>query len=90
MIIEASLLAQGYGEPSSWVQFFGRLIVAAVSVALITLVIICIYRAAEYFGSAKKEQKLLRIEMGKLAEEVHLLRQELKGGKKGDSSPQSE
>ena len=58
--------------------------------ACVALVIICIYRAAEYFGSAKKEQKLLRIEMGKIAEEVYQIRQELKEIKGKDSSAQSE
>jgi len=87
MIIEASLLAQGHREPvfCIWGPLAG-----AVFVACVALVIICIYRAAEYFGSAKNEQKLQRIEMGKLAEEVHLLRQELKGEKKGDSPTQQE
>ena len=50
---------------------------------------VCIWRAAKYFGNAMKEQKLLRIEMGKLAEEVHLLRQEIKGGRKHVSSTES-
>ena len=31
-----------------------------------------------YLGTAGKEQKLIRMELGKLAEEVHLIRQELK------------
>ena len=56
---------------------------------LFALVIICLIRVARYFGSAGKEQKLMRMEMGKLAEEVHLLRQELKGGRKQESSPES-
>jgi hypothetical protein len=38
--------------------------------------------------SAGKEQKLIRIELGKVAEEVHLLRQEMKEGKAGESSSQ--
>jgi hypothetical protein len=33
--------------------------------------------------NAGKEQKLIRLELGKLAEEVHLLRQELKPSEKG-------
>ena len=72
-------------EHSSIVRSLGGKILGAVFVALVALVIICIYRAAEYFGSAKKEQKLLRIEMGKIAEEVHQLRQELKEIKEKDS-----
>ena len=44
--------------------------------------VICIWRATKYFGNATKEQKLLRIEMGKLSEEVHLLRQEINSDEK--------
>jgi hypothetical protein len=36
--------------------------------------------------NAGKEQKLIRMEIGKLAEELHLLRQELKDTK-GQHSP---
>jgi hypothetical protein len=53
---------------------------------IFALVIICLIRVARYFGNAGKEQKLMRLEMGKLAEEVHLLRQELKG-EKGNGPP---
>ena len=53
------------------------------------LVIICLIRVARYFANAGKEQKLIRLELGKVAEEVHLLRQELKGGKKQESSAES-
>lgn len=54
-------------------------------VAFYVLLGVCIYRAAKYFGAAGKEQKLLRIEMGKLAEEVRVLRQELKDSKNRNS-----
>ena len=77
-------------ERSSIVRSLGGKILGAVFVALVALVVVCIYRAAEYFGSAKKEQKLLRIEMGKIAEEVHQLRQELKEIKGKDSPSRSE
>jgi hypothetical protein len=53
---------------------------------LYALVIICLIRIVRYLGTAGKEQKLIRFELGKVAEEVHLLRQELKG-EKGNSSP---
>ena len=39
--------------------------------------------------TAGKEQKLIRMELGKLAEEVQLLRRELKSGKEGESSAES-
>jgi tellurite resistance protein TehA-like permease len=61
-------------------------VMLAVYVFIFSLVIICLIRVAKYFSSAGKEQKLIRMELGKLAEEVHLLRQEQKDGKDGDSS----
>lgn len=60
-------------------------IILAVYAFIFALVIICLIRVARYFGNAGKEQKLMRMEMGKLAEEVHLLRRELEGGKKQES-----
>ena len=65
--------------------------VGIISYAFIfALVIICLIRVSTYFRTAGKEQKLIRMELGKIGEEVHLLRQELKGSKKTDSSSQSE
>ena len=52
---------------------------------LFALVIICLIRVARFFKTAGNEQKLMRFELGKVAEEVHLLRQEMKGEK--DNSP---
>jgi uncharacterized membrane protein len=58
---------------------FGALLVGvAAEVFIIALVIICLIRASRYFMNAGKEQKLTRIEIGKLAEEVRILREELK------------
>jgi hypothetical protein len=56
---------------------------------IFALVIICLIRVSTYFRTAGKEQKLIRMELGKVAEEVHLLRQELKGGKTNDSPERS-
>jgi hypothetical protein len=56
-------------------------------VFLTSLIIITFLRVARFLGGAAKEQKLTRIEIGKLAEEVHLLRQQLKdGGEQGASA----
>ncbi len=65
------------------------IVMLALYVFIFALVIICLIRVARYFGSAGKEQKLIRFELGKVAEEVHLLRQELKGGKEQESSAKS-
>ena len=43
-----------------------------------------------YLKRGREEQQRLRLELGKLAEEVHLIHQELKGGKERDSSLRSE
>jgi hypothetical protein len=67
--------------------FVTLLVGVAAYVFILALVIICLVRASRYFMNAGKEQKLTRIEIGKLAEEVHLLRQQLKdGGEQGASA----
>jgi hypothetical protein len=66
----------------SWlllIQWILPLVYAIFAILFYILFAVCIWRAAKYFGSAVNEQKLLRLEMGKLAEEMHLLRQEMKG-----------
>lgn len=63
-------------------------IILVAYVFIFSLVIICLLRVARYFMSAGKEQKLIRLELGKLAEEVSLIRKELKDGKVSDSSAQ--
>ena len=64
------------------------LVVFAVYAFIFALVIICLVRVSRYFRTAGKEQKLIRMELGKVAEEVHLMRQELKENKDSDSSAQ--
>jgi len=59
----------------------GGVLVLLVFVFFVCLIIIGLIRLVRFLGSANKEMKLTRMEVGKLAEEVHLLRQELKGGK---------
>ena len=56
---------------------------------IFALIIIGLVRLVKFLGSADKEMKLTRMEVGKLAEEVHLLRQELKGGENSNSSTDS-
>lgn len=97
MMVYILWLAQVQGEYGEYIKpqtriapylmFFVTLIIG---VAFYGLLAFCIYRAAKYFGTAGKEQKLMRMEMGKLAEEVRQLRQELKGGKNSNSSSQAE
>jgi len=89
MMVYTTLLMQAgrYTPPTGPVfwQVFILWLPAIFGIAFYILLAFCIYRAVKYFSSATREQKLLRMEMSKLAEEVHLLRQELKGGK-GQSS----
>jgi len=66
----------------------GGVLVLLVYAFFVCLVIIGLIRLVRFLGSANKEMKLTRMEVGKLAEEVHLLRQELKGGKDSNSSAQ--
>ena len=65
------------------------LIILGIYVFLFALVIICLIRIARFFSTAGKEQKLIRMELGKVAEEVHLMRQKLEGGKKQESLTES-
>ena len=92
MIDFAVLLGQvGESAPSTPPQPDHSLLVSQWLVPLIGLGFFCLFtfcilRAARFFGSAGKEQKLIRMEMGKLAEEVHLMRREIKGVKNSDAS----
>lgn len=88
----AVLLGQmGENTPSAPLQSAPWLLVSQwlmplIGLGFFCLLFVCIYRAAKFFDRAGTEQKLLRIEMGKLAEEVHLLRQDIKGDKNADAS----
>jgi len=79
-----NILAGAVGKPV--ISFLGVFILLAAYAFIFALVIICLIRVARYFRNAGKEQKLIRMELGKFAEEVHLLRQELKGDKDSESS----
>jgi hypothetical protein len=59
--------------------FLTAFLVLAAYVFVFVLIIICLIRVSRYFRNAGKEQKLIRMEIGKLAKEVHLLRREMKG-----------
>jgi hypothetical protein len=92
MIVLAALAkTEQYTPPNStyWLLFIQWVVPLIALFAFFIPLAICIWRAAKYFGSATKEQKLLRIEMGKLAEEVRLLGQEMKGDRKQVPSAES-
>jgi uncharacterized membrane-anchored protein YhcB (DUF1043 family) len=46
---------------------------------IIALVIIVLIRFARFLGKANREQQLTRLELGKVADEVQKMRQELQG-----------
>jgi len=74
-------------EPHTrWFVSIGGLIVFLIYASLVALVIIGLIRLVRFLGSANKEMRLTRMEVGKLAEEVRQLRQELKDGKNRESS----
>ena len=54
-----------------------RCVIILVHVFIIALVIICLIRMVKYLAASGKEQKLIRMELSKVAEEVHLMRERL-------------
>ena len=52
------------------------------------LIIIAAVIFIRFLGSGMREMKLMRMEVGKLAEELRLLRHELKEGRRSGSSTQ--
>jgi len=56
---------------------------------IFAVVIICLIRVSRFFLTAGKEQKLMRMELGKLSEEIHLIRQKLEDKKEKESSAES-
>jgi len=67
------------------ILLFG-LLVTVVKWGLIIWGIVWLVR---YLKRSREEKQRFRIELGKLAEEVRLIRQELEGGKKQESSTES-
>ena len=78
------------GILANMVGFGGFIVVIVVYVFIFALIIICLIRVSRYCMTSGKERKLMRMELGKLAEEVHLLRKELKSKDEGNSPAQSE
>jgi len=92
-MIDTILAATEAVPATEAVKTFTRVSIVGILVFLcygfiVALVIIGLVRLVKFLGSANKEMKLTRMEVGKLAEEVHLMRQELKDGKDSDSSAQ--
>lgn len=65
-------------------------IMLLLGIAFWALIIYGIIQLIRFLASSRKEQKLTRMELGKVAEEVHLLREELKGKGESESPTQPE
>lgn len=55
---------------------------------VIVLIIIAVFIFIRFLNSGMREMKLMRMEVGKLAEELRLLRNDLKGNRRSSSSIQ--
>lgn len=66
------------------------LIALAAYVFIFALIIICLIRVSRYFMTAGKEQKLIRIELGKLAEEVQIIRRKLENHTESNTKTDSQ
>jgi hypothetical protein len=82
MISNIFILAEGAND----MLFSGSpVFLLSVYAFVIILIIITTVIFIRFLSSGMKEMKLMRMEVGKLAEELRLLRQEMKGGKKNGS-----
>jgi hypothetical protein len=59
-------------------EALGYLGVLCIPIFIFILIIYCLIRVVRFFRSVGKEQKLTRMELGKLAEELRLIREERK------------
>lgn len=75
------LLILAQQAPLTRVNIIPLLLGVVIPAFLFVLVIIALVRIAKFFCSAGTDLKLTRIELGKLAEEVRSLREELKSHK---------
>ncbi len=75
--------------PRVWIAIV-PCIMLLVGIGFWGLVIFGIVQLIRFLGSARKEQKLIRMELGKLADEVGQIRQELKGGTEQEPLTNSE
>ena len=70
-------LAVAAGRAPTLVGGIGVIIVLLVYAFIFGLIIVCLVRLVKFLGTAGKETKLMRMEIGKLAEEVHQIKQNL-------------
>ncbi len=75
-----SILANAVPEACRFIPLIPLIMVMMIYAFIFGLIIIGLLRLVKYLGTAGKEQKLIRMELGKLADEVQQIRQELKAG----------
>lgn len=85
MISNLNILAEGTGRT---MLSGSNAVILVVYAFLVGLIIIAAIMFIRFLSSGIKEMKLMRMEVGKLAEELRLLRKELKGREPSGSSAQ--
>jgi len=85
MISNLLILAEGTRDTTFST---GSTVLLLVYAFVLVLIIIATVIFIRFLGSGMKEMKLMRMEVGKLAEEHRLLRHDLKGRKKSGLSAQ--
>ena len=82
------------GQARIWQVSVGGLLFVilqgVVAVGILCLIIVGLIRLARFLGTANKEMQRMRMEVGKLAEEIHLLREASEVGHKRSSETKPE
>ena len=65
------------------------LVALAFYVFIFILAVMCLVDVTRYFSTAGKEQKLIRMELGKIADELEQMRKKAEGAEKDNSSDKS-
>ncbi|MBW8039058.1 MAG: hypothetical protein FVQ85_03565 [Planctomycetes bacterium] len=84
-MIDTILAATESVKTFTRVSIFGILVFLCFGF-IVALVIIGLVRLVKFLGTANKEMKLTRMEMGKLAEEVQIIRRKLENHTKNDGA----
>ena len=71
------ILAEMTTRGPNWVGLSSALVVMVIYGFIIALVIVVLLRLARYLGNAGKEQQRIRMEMTKVADEVHQMRKDI-------------
>ena len=75
------------GERNTLFSGSGTVLLFVYAIAIV-LIIMAVFIFIRFLNSGMREMKLMRMEVGKLAEELRLLRQDMKGRNRSGSSSQ--